>query len=45
MNIEEKRIYIFNFITIMFKNIANNNIIEDVDTDYSSDDNSDDYYD
>ena len=41
MNIEEKRIYIFNFVTIMFKHIANNNIIEDVDTDYSSDDNSD----
>ena len=45
MDIEEKRIYIFNFITIMFKHIVNNNIIDDVDTDYSSDDNSDYYYD
>jgi hypothetical protein len=44
MNIEDKRSYIFNFITIMFKHIANYNIIEDVDTDYSSNDDSD-YYD
>ena len=43
MNIEEKQIMIFNFVTIMFKEIANYNIIDDVDTDYSSDDSVDDY--
>ena len=41
MNIEEKKIMIFNFVTIMFKEIANYNIIDDVDTDYSSDDSVD----